>query len=78
MSLLVLLHVALRTSIIGQICWIHAVEMIGRGRAGVFQNLAPVSGAIPAVVVRNKATASHAKAYSPPRPASPMIFCIAA
>ena len=48
---LVLLYVALCTSIIGQICWIRAVEMIGPGRAGVFQNLVPISGAILSVVI---------------------------
>ncbi len=50
-GLLVLLYVATCTSIIGQICWIRAVEMIGPGRAGVFQNLVPVSGAILSVLV---------------------------
>jgi len=48
---LVLLYVAVFTSIVGQICWIRAVEMIGPGRAGVFQNLVPVVGAILSVVV---------------------------
>ena len=51
MGLLVLTYVALCTSIVGQICWIRAVEMIGPGRAGVFQNLVPVSGAILSVLV---------------------------
>ena len=50
-GLLVLLYVAVFTSIVGQVCWIRAVEMIGRGRAGVFQNLVPVVGAILSVVV---------------------------
>ena len=48
---LVLLYVAVFTSIVGQVCWIRAVEMIGPGRAGVFQNLVPVVGAILSVVV---------------------------
>jgi len=48
---LVLLYVAVFTSIVGQICWIRAVEMIGPGRAGVFQNLVPAVGAILSVVV---------------------------
>ena len=51
MGLLVLTYVAHCTSIVGQICWIRAVEMIGPGRAGVFQNLVPVSGAILSVLV---------------------------
>jgi len=50
-GLLVLLYVAVFTSIVGQVCWIRAVEMIGPGRAGVFQNLVPVVGAILSVVV---------------------------
>jgi len=50
-GLLVLLYVAIFTSIVGQICWIRAVEIIGPGRAGVFQNLVPVVGAILSVVV---------------------------
>ena len=50
-GLLVLVYVALFTSLVGQICWIRAVEMIGPGRAGVFQNLVPVSGAILSVVI---------------------------
>jgi drug/metabolite transporter (DMT)-like permease len=50
-GLMVLLYVATCTSIIGQICWIRAVEMIGPGRAGVFQNLVPISGAILSVLV---------------------------
>ena len=48
---LVLLYVAVFTSIVGQVCWIRSVEMIGPGRAGVFQNLVPVVGAILSVVV---------------------------
>ena len=50
-GLLVLLYVAVFTSIVGQICWIRAVEIIGPGRAGVFQNLVPVVGAILSVLV---------------------------
>ena len=50
-AMLVLLYVAIFTSIVGQICWIRAVEMIGPGRAGVFQNLVPVVGAILSVVI---------------------------
>jgi drug/metabolite transporter (DMT)-like permease len=50
-GVLVLVYVATCTSIIGQICWISAVEMIGPGRAGVFQNLVPVSGAILSVLL---------------------------
>ena len=47
----VLLYVAVFTSIIGQICWIRAVEIIGPSRAGVYQNLVPEFGAILSVVV---------------------------
>jgi drug/metabolite transporter (DMT)-like permease len=47
----VLLYVAVFTSILGQLFWIRAVELIGPGRAGVFQNLVPVIGALMAVVL---------------------------
>ena len=50
-GLMVLLYVAVFTSIVGQICWIRAVEIIGPGRAGVFQNLVPVVGAILSVLL---------------------------
>jgi drug/metabolite transporter (DMT)-like permease len=50
-GMMVLLYVAIFTSIVGQICWIRAVEIIGPGRAGVFQNLVPVVGAILSVLV---------------------------
>ena len=47
----ILLYVAIFVSILGQLFWIRAVELIGPGRAGLFQNLVPVIGAILAVVV---------------------------
>ena len=50
-GLLVLLYVAVFTSIIGQVCWIRAVEIIGPARAGVFQNLVPVVGALLSVLL---------------------------
>ena len=49
-GLLVLLYVAIFTSLLGQLFWIRAVELIGPGRTGVFQNLVPVMGALCAVV----------------------------
>ncbi len=58
-GLMVLLYVAVFTSIIGQICWIRAVEIIGPGRAGVFQNLVPVFGAILSVAVLREAFHWH-------------------
>ena len=58
-GLMVLLYVAVFTSIVGQICWIRAVEIIGPGRAGVFQNLVPVFGAILSVVVLREAFHWH-------------------
>ena len=39
------LYVAIFTSLVGQMSWIKAVELIGPSRAGVFQNLVPVIGA---------------------------------
>ncbi len=50
-GVLVLLYVAIFTSIIGQVCWIRAVEIIGPARAGVFQNLVPVVGALLSVLL---------------------------
>ena len=50
-GVLVLFYVAIFTSIVGQVFWIRGVEMIGPGRAGVFQNLVPVIGAILSVVL---------------------------
>ena len=42
---------AIFTSIVGQVFWIRGVEMIGPSRAGVFQNLVPVIGALLSVVL---------------------------
>jgi drug/metabolite transporter (DMT)-like permease len=50
-GILVLIYVAVFTSIMGQVFWIRAVEIIGPGRAGVFQNLVPVLGALMSVVL---------------------------
>jgi drug/metabolite transporter (DMT)-like permease len=50
-GVLVLVYVAVFTSIMGQVFWIRAVEIIGPGRAGVFQNLVPVLGALMSVVL---------------------------
>lgn len=41
-----LIYVGIFTSVLGQLFWIRAVELIGPGRTGVFQNLVPVIGAI--------------------------------
>ncbi len=58
-GLLVLLYVAIFTSIIGQVCWIRAVEIIGPARAGVFQNLVPVVGALLSVLLLREAFHWH-------------------
>ena len=58
-GLLVLLYVAIFTSIIGQVCWIRAVEIIGPARAGVFQNLVPVVGALLSVLLLREAFPWH-------------------
>ena len=50
-GILVLFYVAIFTSIVGQVFWIRGVEMIGPSRAGVFQNLVPVIGALLSVVL---------------------------
>ena len=50
-GILLITYVAVFTSIMGQIFWIRAVAMIGPSRAGVFQNLVPVIGAILSVVL---------------------------
>jgi drug/metabolite transporter (DMT)-like permease len=51
----VLLYVAIFASILGQLFWIRAVELIGPGRTGVFQNLVPVIGAILSVLLLREA-----------------------
>lgn len=50
-GILVLIYVAVFTSIMGQVFWIRAVEIVGPGRAGVFQNLVPVLGALLSLVL---------------------------
>ena len=42
----ILLYVAIFTSLLGQIFFIRAVALVGPGRAGMFQNLVPVIGAL--------------------------------
>lgn len=50
-GLLVLLYVAIFTSLLGQIFFIRAVTLVGPGRAGMFQNLVPVIGALLSALV---------------------------
>ena len=50
----VLFYVALFPSLLSQIFYIRAVELIGPGRAGVFLNLVPVFAAICAVLLINE------------------------
>ena len=50
-GILIIIYIAVFTSIMGQVFWIRAVEIIGPGRAGVFQNLVPVLGALMSVVL---------------------------
>lgn len=41
----ILMYIALFPSLLAQICFIRAVELIGAGRAGLFSNLVPIFGA---------------------------------
>ena len=50
-GLAVLFYVSVFTSLVGHVCWIRAVAAIGPSRAGVFQNLVPVVGAMLAVLL---------------------------
>lgn len=47
---LALLYVAFLTSMLGQILFMRAIEMVGPGRASQFQNLAPVIGAVLSII----------------------------
>ncbi|MFN3891582.1 MAG: DMT family transporter [Beijerinckiaceae bacterium] len=48
---LVLLYIAIFTSLLGQIFFMRAVELVGPGRAANFHNLTPVFGAILSVLI---------------------------
>ena len=50
-GLVVLLYVAIFTSLLGQIFFIRAVAIVGPGRAGLFQNAVPIAAALMSVVV---------------------------
>jgi drug/metabolite transporter (DMT)-like permease len=50
-GLLVLLFVALGPSLLGQIFFLRAIEMMGPSRVGAFYNLVPVFGALLAVMI---------------------------
>ena len=50
-GLVVLFYVAIFTSLLGQVCFIRAVELVGPSRAGMFQNLVPVIGALLSALV---------------------------
>ncbi len=50
-GLLALLYVAVFTSMLGQIFFMRAVELVGPGRAAQFQNLAPVIGSVLSVLI---------------------------
>lgn len=58
-GLLVLLYVAAFTSMLGQIFFMRAVELVGPGRASQFQNLAPVIGSVTSVIVLSEPFALH-------------------
>jgi len=50
-GMLALLYVAIFTSMLGQIFFMRAVELIGPGRSSQFQNLAPLIGSVLSVLV---------------------------
>lgn len=50
-GLLALVYVAVFTSMLGQIFFMRAVEIVGPGRASQFQNLAPLIGSVMSVLV---------------------------
>lgn len=54
-----LLYVAFLTSMLGQIMFMRAVELVGPGRAAQFQNLAPVIGALLSVYFLGETFASY-------------------
>jgi drug/metabolite transporter (DMT)-like permease len=49
------LYVGLGSSLVGQLFFIRAVELIGPGRAGIFTNLTPLFGAVFAIVLLGEA-----------------------
>jgi drug/metabolite transporter (DMT)-like permease len=48
---LVLVYIAIFTSLLGQIFFMRAVELVGPGRAANFHNLTPIFGAILSVLI---------------------------
>ena len=58
-GLLALLYVAVFTSMLGQIFFMRAVELVGPGRAAQFQNLAPLIGSVMSVLTLGEEFALH-------------------
>ena len=50
-GLLAMLYVAVLTSIVGHVLWIKVIDAIGPSRAGIFQNLTPIIGAVLSVLL---------------------------
>ena len=50
-GLLVLIYIAIFTSLLGQIFFMRAVELVGPGRAANFHNLTPIFGAILSLLI---------------------------
>ena len=50
-GLLVLVYIAIFTSLLGQIFFMRGVELVGPGRAAMFHNLTPVFGAILSLLI---------------------------
>ena len=64
-GLAILLYAGLYPSLLSQVLFLRAVELIGPGRAGLFMNLVPVFGALLAVVILGEPFAlSHAAALA--------------
>lgn len=58
-GLLVLVYIAIFTSLLGQIFFMRGVELVGPGRAAMFHNLTPVFGAILSLLILGE----HLQAY---------------
>ena len=58
-GLLALVYVAFFTSMLGQIFFMRAVELVGPGRAAQFQNLAPVIGSVMSVIILGEQFETH-------------------
>src|SRR5215210_1799695 len=56
---LIVLYVGLFPSFVSQVLFMHGVELIGPGRAGLFVNLVPIFGALLAVLILSEPFAAY-------------------